>query len=222
MGRIGSPAEPMALQDMIRWLLPREETFYSLIEQQVEVLDKAAQELAKFTDGVPASQICATVQDLEHQADELVYQVEERFAKVFVTPIDREDIQALVVSIDDIVDFINLTARTFVLYDVPKPSPPMIALMQLLVTMAGILRAEIPALRKHDYTQLIVTARTIKTHEKAGDKIFRDAVGALFRDTAIDTKSLIRDKEVLEGLENAIDKFETVAERLKHLAVKHG
>jgi uncharacterized protein Yka (UPF0111/DUF47 family) len=33
---------------------------------------------------------------------------------------------------------------------------------------------------------------------------------------------LLRDKEVLEDLELAIDRCETVAERLKNLAVKHG
>ena len=212
----------MGLQDMVRWLLPREETFYSLIERQCETLDKAAQALAQFADGTPAEEVHQTVLDLEHQADELVYQVEERFAEVFVTPIDREDIQALVVSIDDIVDLINLTARTFVLYDVPKPSASMVELMRLLVTMAAVLRAEIPALRKHEYTKLIAAARVLKTHEKEGDRIFRTAVSELFRNPDIDAKVLIRDKEVLEDLENAIDKFETVAERLKNLAVKHG
>ena len=131
---------------MVRWLLPREETFYSLIERQCETLDKAAQALAQFADGTPAEEVHQTVLDLEHQADELVYQVEERFAEVFVTPIDREDIQALVVSIDDIVDLLNLTARTFVLYDVPEPTAPMVELMRLLVTMAAVLRAEIPGI----------------------------------------------------------------------------
>lgn len=32
----------------------------------------------------------------------------------------------------------------------------------------------------------------------------------------------MREKEVLEGLENAIDQCETVGETLAHLAVKHG
>lgn len=212
----------MGLQDMIRWLLPREEMFYSLIERQVDILEQAAKALAEFADGVPADKVYETVRDLEHQADELVYQVEERFAEVFVTPIDREDIQSLAVSIDDIVDLINLTARTFVLYVVPKPTVPMVEMMRLLVTMAGVLKAEIPALRKHEYAKLIAAGRVIKTHEKAGDQIFRTAVGELFRNPEIDAKVLLRDKEVLEDLENAIDQFETVAERLKNLAVKHG
>lgn len=212
----------MGLQEMVRWLLPREEVFYSLIERQVEILEQAAIALAQFADGVPADKVYEKVRDLEHQADELVYQVEERFAEVFVTPIDREDIQSLAVSIDDIVDLINLTARTFVLYVVPEPTAPMVEMMRLLVTMSGVLKAEIPALRKHEYAKLIAAGRVIKVHEKEGDQIFRNAVGELFRNPAIDAKVLLRDKEVLEDLENAIDKFETVAERLKNLAVKHG
>ena len=47
-------------------------------------------------------------------------------------------------------------------------------------------------------------------------------MSALFHDAAIDAKALVRDKEVLEDLENAIDRCEEVGETLAHLAVKHG
>lgn len=212
----------MALQDVIRWLLPREDVFYSLIERQGEVVEQAARALAEFGRGTSAEKVRERVQELEHQADAIVYEIEEQLERVFVTPIDREDIQLLAASMDDIVDLINLTGRTFELYAVPKPSPPMIELMNLLVTMAELLRVELPALRRHEYSKLIALGRTIKQHEKEGDRVFRNAVGALFHDPAIDAKVLLRDKEVLEDLEKAIDKCETVAERLKNLAVKHG
>ena len=212
----------MGLQDMIRWLLPREDVFYGLLERQSELLDTAARALAEFANGVPAEQIRDDVQKLEHEADAIVYEIEEQLAKVFVTPIDREDIQLLASSIDDIVDLINLTARTFVLFGVPSPTPPMVELMQILVKTAGVLRAELPALRRHEYGKLIALGRTIKVHEKEADQVFRNAVSALFHDPDIDAKVLLRDKEVLEDLESAIDRCETVAERLKNLAVKHG
>jgi uncharacterized protein Yka (UPF0111/DUF47 family) len=88
--------------------------------------------------------------------------------------------------------------------------------------LGEVLRKEMPALARNDYEQLIAAGRTIREHEKAGDTVFREAVAALFHDPEIDAKSLLRNKEILEDLENAIDKFELVAERLKHLAVKHG
>ena len=212
----------MSLQDVIRWLLPREDVFYGLIERQSEILEEAARALAQFANGVPAEQIRETVQELEHKADAIVYEIEEQLAKVFVTPIDREDIQLLAASIDDIVDLINLTARTFVLFGVPQPTPPMVELMGILVKMAEHLKAELPALRKHDYGRLIAAGRVIRDHEKIADRVFRNAVGELFHDPNIDAKVLLRDKEVLEDLESAIDRCETVAERLKNLAVKHG
>jgi len=212
----------MGLQDVIRWILPREDVFYTLIEQQGVLLEEAAKALAAFGKGDSAERIRELVQDIEHKADAIVYETEEQLARVFVTPIDREDIQLLCASIDDIVDLINLTARTFVLFGVPKPTPPMVALMELLVVMAVVIREALPALRRHDYASLIAAGRVIKEHEKKGDQVFRDAVGALFHDPEIDAKVLLRDKEVLEDLESAIDRCETVAERLKNLAVKHG
>lgn len=212
----------MGLQDVIRWILPREDVFYALIERQGELLDDAANALAEFARGVSAEQIRVKVQELEHQADAIVYEIEEQLAKVFVTPIDREDIQGLAASLDDVVDLINLTARTFVLFGVPEPTPPMAELMGILVKMGAVFRTELPALRKHDYARLIAAGRVIKEHEKVGDQVFRNAVSQLFHDPNIDAKILLRDKEVLEDLERAIDKCETVAERLKNLAVKHG
>ena len=49
----------------------------------------------------------------------------------------------------------------------------MAEMMQILVTMTAVLRAELPALRRHEYGKLIALSRTIKQHEKEGDRVFR-------------------------------------------------
>jgi uncharacterized protein Yka (UPF0111/DUF47 family) len=212
----------MGLQDMVRWLLPREDKFYGLIERQGVLLDEAAKALMELHGPAQPAEVHEKVREIEHRADAIVYEIEEQLAAVFVTPIDREDIQLLASSLDDIIDYINLTARTFVLFGVARPTPPMVEMMEVLVKMAEFLRNELPALRTHEYTRLIAAGRVIKQHEKEGDRIFRNAVSQLFHDPTIDAKELLRQKEVLEDLELAIDKCETVSERLKNLAVKHG
>jgi hypothetical protein len=212
----------MGLQDIVRWILPREDVFYALIERQGVLLDEAATALAQLASGAAPAQVHEAVKEIEHRADAIVYEIEEQLAAVFVTPIDREDIQQLASALDDIIDYINLTARTFVLFGVPRPTRPMVDMMQVLCKMAGFLRQELPALRRHEYARLIAAGRVIKQDEKEGDRIFRTAVSQLFHDPAIDAKELLREKEVLEDLELAIDKCETVSEQLKHLAVKHG
>jgi uncharacterized protein Yka (UPF0111/DUF47 family) len=212
----------LAVKDFFRWFLPREDVFYALIEQLAELLEATTQAFVKFTEGMSAEQTFEAVRVIENQADKVVYEAEEQFAKVFVTPIDREDIHALIVSIDDIIDLIYLTARSFVLYGVEKPSVPMAEQMKLLVVLGSYLRAEISALRRHEYERLIAAGRMIREHEKTGDKIFREAVAELFHNPEINAKIVLRDKELLEDLEAAVNKFEHVAEKLKNLAVKHG
>jgi uncharacterized protein Yka (UPF0111/DUF47 family) len=94
--------------------------------------------------------------------------------------------------------------------------------MKLLAVLGSYLRTELSALRRHEYERLIAAGRVIREHEKTADTIFREAVAELFHNPEIDAKILLRDKELLEDLESAINKFEYVAERLKNLAVKHG
>ena len=45
---------------------------------------------------------------------------------------------------------------------------------------------------------------------------------SLFKDSAVDAKKLIREKTVLDDLENAIDACDSIADTLTNLAIKHG
>jgi hypothetical protein len=103
-----------------------------------------------------------------------------------------------------------------------RPSDAMTKLMAVLVKATEVLKTAIPKLRKHAYGEVMKEVKVIKGLEKQGDQIYRDAVSALFRDASIDAKALLREKGVLEDLENAIDSCEDVAELLTNLSVKHG
>jgi uncharacterized protein len=213
----------MAFQNLIRWFLPKEDKFYTLLELQGKVLHEGALALSQL--GAPVLDGPAVrdrVQDLEHQGDKVMHEVEESLAKTFVTPIDREDIQRLSAELDDILDITNRTARAFVLYGVTKPSEPMIRLFELFVKATKILKDAVPSLRNHAYDALRDATREVKQIEKQADGIFRQAVSELFNNPAIDAKAVLREKELLEDLESAIDHCEDVAEFLTNLAVKHG
>ena len=213
----------MALQDFVRWLLPKDDQFFDLMERQAVAVHEAALVLATWSeDGKSNVDVRRTVQDIEHKGDAIVHEVEDALARTFVTPIDREDIHKLSSLIDDILDLINLTARSSVLYGVDRPTPPMIKLMGMLVEATLVLKDVMPALRKHDYAAFMEAKRVVVKMEKEGDTVFREAVSTLFRDPAIDAKVLLREKEVLEDLERAVDQCEDVAEFLTNLAVKNG
>ena len=219
----GTERNPMALQDAIRWFLPKEDKFYDLLEQQAAVLHEGALALARLDAAEPDMvAVRDAVQDLEHQGDKVMHEVEEALARTFVTPIDREDIQKLSSELDDILDVTNRAARAFVLYGIRTPSPPMRRMFELFVASTELLKTSLPSLRKNAYDELREATRGVKVLEKEADGVFRQAVSDLFNDPAVGAKDVLREKEVLEDLEAAIDQCEDVAEFLTNLAVKHG
>jgi uncharacterized protein len=208
---------------MIRWLLPREDKFFRIMEAQASVAKEAAQALARFGDSdSSAEEVRERVQEIEHRGDALSHELEDALDRTFVTPIDREDIQALSSELDDVIDLMNHAARSFSLFDVAAPTPAMRAQMKLLVQATECLEVTVPLLGRSSFEALREKARAMKALEKDGDTAFRAAIAELFRDPSVDAKALLKQKELLEVLESALDRCEDVAEFLAHLAVKHG
>lgn len=212
----------MSFQSMIRWLLPREDHFFDFIERQAQVARDAARAMAAFKDGGIATEVRMTVQNLEHEGDRAVHGMLDALAKSFATPIDREDLQKLSKRLDDITDKINLAARAWVLFGVEKPTKPMLAMIDKLVESTSVLAELAPLLRTRDYKRLIADCGRVSAFEKDGDQVFRNALSELFHDPAIDAKTILREKEVLEDLERALNHCDQVAEILTNIAVKHG
>ena len=213
----------MGLQAIVRWFLPREDHFYGFLEDQAVVAYEAAVAVARFKDeSVSAAEMRAEVQELEHKGDRIAHEVEEMIARTFVTPIDREDLQKLSQELDDVLDLMNGAARACVLYGVERPTLPMVGLMDKLVECTAVLKNALPHLRAHRYNDLIEASREVRKLEKDGDTVFRSAISALFKDSAVDAKQLLREREVLEHLENSIDYCQHVGSTLANLAIKHG
>ncbi|CAN5923561.1 DUF47 family protein [soil metagenome] len=211
----------MGFASVLRFFVPKADHFYTFLERQAVVAHDGAVALATFVEG-NGPMVRDAVQDFEHLGDSIVHEMEEALARTFVTPIDREDLHSLSTTIDDILDLTNGAARACALFGVERPSPAMAKLMAVLVRCTDLLRTAMPKLRTHAYSDLMEDVKGIKSLEKEADQIYRDAVAALFRDPAIDAKMLLREKGVLEDLENAVDSCEELAERLTNLSVKHG
>ncbi len=115
-----------------------------------------------------------------------------------------------------------LHTRAAVLFGVTRPSAAMTKLVDVLVKCTEVLASTLPLLRTHEYSKIVESTRAIRGLEKEGDIVFRDAISALFADPAIDAKVLLREKAVLEDLENALDHCDQLAATLTNLAIKHG
>ena len=89
-------------------LLPRDESFFELFDQQAAVLRECVAILAAMreTDSVDPDWATA-MQAIEQRGDQLTSSLIRKAEQTFITPLDREDILALAVAVDDVLDFIE-------------------------------------------------------------------------------------------------------------------
>ena len=210
-----------ALQDVIRFFLPREDHWYDMLEELGRLGNDASKALHTFKDR-PALEVRSAVQEIEHRADDVVRKMEDALARTFVTPLDREDLHKLTSELDDIIDFCNLSARAFTLYHLTKPTAPMIEIMEKLDACTAHISAAIPCLRKQEFGKLLESCREVRALEKEADTIYRQAISDLFAASHPDFRELLKQKEALDDLEAAVDYCDDVADLLANLAVKHG
>jgi len=72
------------------------------------------------------------LKEVEHEADGITHKTYEKMHKTFLTPIDREDIYALVNKMDSIGDVIEATAVRIHFYKVKRTSDEIIKQAQIL------------------------------------------------------------------------------------------
>lgn len=202
---------------MVR-LIPRDERFLELFIEDGENLVEAARALETMVASYDRlEERVATIQALEKRGDQIDAEIQARLERSFITPFDREDIHELVVRIDDIVDTIQATAETFVIYDITAPTVEVQRLAGILGAQASEL---LESLRKLEAGRgLAPHLELIHELEHEADGLSRAAIGRLFRDR-LDPLEVIKLREVYRSLEEAIDAAEDAGEVIERILTK--
>ncbi len=202
-------------------LLPRDEQFFDLFEQATDVILAGADTLRQMlNDFGNAETYRAKIADLEHQGDAVIHKVMDKLNRTFVTPLDQEDIRALASRLDDIIDYTQAAAERLVLYQVTEPYPACVELVTVLLETVTEVKHVVGLLREMDsHREILIGCIEINRLENTGDKIYREAMGRLFREGNL--LELMRWKEIIEQIEQAIDECEDLADIVESIIVKH-
>ncbi|HYN68874.1 MAG TPA: DUF47 family protein [Candidatus Eisenbacteria bacterium] len=199
-------------------LIPREERFFDLFaEDASNVLDAARLLEAMLRSYDAPEQRAAEIRDLEHRGDEMSHEIGRRLERTFVTPFDREDIYGLISALDDVLDFIEEAADTFVLYRIEAPTAVAIQQATIVVRQCEQLQQALTQLRGFKGLE----PYWIEVHrlENEGDQLARNAIADLFSGGA-EPLEVIRWKEIYSLLEQTIDKCEDVANIIERITIK--
>lgn len=201
-------------------LVPRTTEFYVLFERAGQNMLQAGRLAeARFREFPDASVSQADVKSVETAGDEITHDLMRLLNTQYVTPFDREDIYALTTSIDDIVDYIEEASDLLELYGIEQPTRPALEQCRIIVGATEQLARALSGLKGLRGVQQALVE--VKRLEDEGDRVVRDAIGALFHESRIDPLVVIRWKDIYEALEDALDACETAANVLGNIVVKN-
>jgi len=199
-------------------LIPREEKFFDLFEQQGTNIVAAARVLEELVHDYPNAKAKAEqIKDLEHAGDTLTHELVKKLNTTFITPMDREDIYALACRLDDVLDLIDAVADRLLLYKIVKPTEGCVEFAKVVVKTAeatdravGCLRTLSPYYHKH--------AVEVNRLENEADRLLRDLLAALFE--GVDPIEVIKWKELYETMESVTDRCEDVVNVIEGIMLK--
>jgi predicted phosphate transport protein (TIGR00153 family) len=200
-------------------LIPKDEKFYDEFVALAEQIRSGSRMLRQMLAGDTVDMTQATaIKDMEHVCDERTRGIIDRLNRTFVTPLDREDIHRLAITLDDVMDAIDAAAAVTRLYKIVHPRAGARRLAELVCESMDRITEALGALERRKGV-LEIVAR-VNQLEREADRVHQDAIVALF-DEERDPIAVIKWKEILDFLEAATDRCEDVSNTLEGVVVKH-
>ncbi len=168
----------------------------------------------------PNKKHAKAVSSLEKQADELRRILIDELNRTFITPFDREDILALSLAIDDMLDYGNTTVDEMVILDIDT-NDHLKRMVALLHQSAE--RIHLGVTHLTDRPQITIDhAMQAKALENRVEEAYREALAELFHGTKdVDhVVKMLKLREVYRHLSNAADRGDEAANVLSNIVVK--
>lgn len=193
--------------------------FVDLLLKQAEYAQEGWETLAKYCEE-PNRDLAAAVSKLEKEADEVRRILIDELNRTFVTPFDREDIFALSLTIDDVLDYADTTIEEMDMLEV-EPSPFIERMVSLLSNAAAEIYLGVQRLEEHPSVANDHAVRA-KALENRVEEVYREAIAELFHmpkdvDHIIE---MLKRREIYRHLSNAADRGDMAANVIGDIVVK--
>lgn len=133
------------------------EKFYDLFEELADKLVEGVKLFTEILNNYEYSEFkVGKLKEIEHEADHITHQVYKRMHKVFLTPLDREDIFALANKLDSVLDEVESAAVRMYLYRMKKPAKELLQITAVLTEAVERIQKIIFSVRKKEDAPLIL------------------------------------------------------------------
>jgi uncharacterized protein len=203
-------------------LLPRETCFFDHFDAHAAKTVEGCElflDLARGTDDV--SGLCTKIKEVESACDKVTHDTVASLHRVFITPLDRNDIHRLISKMDDVMDLVEGAARAMDVYEIRQSSPLLVEMAATLLDSAKRVAEAVGGLRDlKDPRRILDNCIEINRLENQSDRQLADAIAWLFGQST-DPIAIIKWKEVFEMTEMATDSCEDVANVIEGVVMEN-
>lgn len=201
---------------------PKDEKFFELFTKGIQISSSAAKELRALMDELSSpDKRLANLTKLEHEGDTIAHNLMDYTNKMFITPLDREDIFSITREIDNVTDDIDATGHRFYMYYIDKPTNEAIALLDNLVIATEELVSIVAELKTlHKSSAMIDKIIHVNTIENEADQIYRRAIRSLFENPS-DVLFVTKWTHIYKYIEDSIDACEKLANEIWGVVAKY-
>jgi hypothetical protein len=206
---------------MFSKFFPRDFNFFKLFEKQISYAVDAARFFKEVvSQGRVNEDTLSKMSAIEHQADDVAHTIIEQLNKTFITPIDREDIHALTMEIDDIVDMIDTIVNRMRIYNITGVDKNLQEFAVVIEQSVQAVARAIGGLRDIKNVKVVYDACVeVNRLENVGDSMRDEMLMELFA-TVKDPIAVIKWKDIYQDAETVLDVCEDVAHVVDSIMVK--
>ncbi len=202
--------------------LPSQPKFFDLFEEAGANLQDAGRRLQDLIENYTDVEAKSNrITELEQKGDRIVHEVTALAHISLIAPIDNEDAQRLIVTLDDALDAIEATAVRMTIFKIEQPTEIARQLASTIARGTEQVHEAMPGLRSRKQLEKMQShIVVINELENKADQLLRKGLEELVgrRD---DLFNLIRWKEIYEYLEETTDRLEDVGDILQRVLIKN-
>ena len=204
--------------------MPKEERFKELLSEDTKNLVKAVRTFDAIASSTSLEDRKVRVVELkaiEHEGDAITKQIFLALNSTFITPFDRDDLREIATDLDDIVDYIEGVALSFVVFELSESPSALRQFAFILKEMADEIDRITSLIWDLSNEQKIQAGMVrISELENQADTLYTSVIGELFK-TGGNPIEIMKWKEVYEGLESACDACKEYTHAIGNVVIKN-
>jgi uncharacterized protein len=216
----------MGLLKRMKWFFRgSRHDFVPILAQQTDFLCKTSSLLVEMfgtRDLETRARMEKEIKSCEAQGDALLTEFHEMLSGHALVRVNKLDLQAVSMAMDDCLDVIKDTSKAVLIYRPKKLDDQLKDLALIAESQSEVLHDTIPLLvnLKANLSSISMACERVTELEHAADDAYEEYMGYIFTNEE-DTRELVKYKNLAEMLENATDAHKRISDNIRKLLLNY-